>query len=88
MKEFKRNRGIQAYGCLDVAAYSLLEQNETALEMMEECAELEYLTQWREFVYFPFYDGIRDDPRFSAAMRKLGLAADRIRTEAVSEGLL
>jgi TolB-like protein/Tfp pilus assembly protein PilF len=88
MKGFPRNRGVYAYGCLDVAAYSLLDENETALNMMEECAELEYLTDWRQFAFSPLYDGIRDDPRFSAAMRKLGQAAGRLRAQAISEGLL
>lgn len=88
MAHLQRNHGAGAIGFKDVAAYALLGQREQALAALEECAELEYLSDWQELKLMPQYDSIRDDPRFSAALARLSAAAERAHSRAVSEGLL
>jgi TolB-like protein/Flp pilus assembly protein TadD len=88
MKTLKRNRGADAYGFLDVGAYAMLGQTEQALTALEECAELEYLSNWQGLKFLPHYDAIRGDPRFSAALSRLNAATELARKRAISEGLL
>ena len=88
MKTLKRNRGSTAYGFLDVRAYAVLGQTEQALTALEECAELEYLSNWQGLKFLPHYDAIRDDPRFSSALSRLSAATELARKRAISEGLL
>jgi len=59
-----------------------------ALTALEECAELEYLSNWQGLKFLPHYDAIRDDPRFSAALSRLSAATERARKRAIPEGLL
>lgn len=84
----QRNHGANAFGFLDVRIYALLGQREKALLALEECADLEYLSDWAGLKVLPHYDSIRDDPRFSAALDRLSAAAEIARQRAVSEGLL
>jgi TolB-like protein len=86
--DLPRNRGGDAFGYSDVQAYALLGQREAALLALEECAELGYLSGWQELGFHPFYDSIRDDPRFGAAVTRLDIAANEARARAVDEGLL
>jgi hypothetical protein len=55
---------------------------------LEECAELEYLTNWQCLKFLPHYNSIRDDSRFSAALTRLSAAANLARKRAIDEGLL
>jgi TolB-like protein/Tfp pilus assembly protein PilF len=83
-----RNRGAHATGFLDVQAYALLGQTERALQALEECANLEYLSGWQGLGHLPHYDSLRGDPRFNAAVDRLRRAADAARERAAAEGLL
>lgn len=84
----QRNRGILAFGFLDVQIYALLGRREEALAALEACADLEYLSGWQGLKFLPHYDSIRDDPRFTAVVSRLSASAGRARNRAVSEGLL
>ena len=88
MESLYRNRGLNAYGFMDVQAHALLGNTEEALEGLEECAELGYLTDWQGLKYLPHYDSIRDDSRFRVAIAALQAASDKARARAESEGLL
>lgn len=85
---FKRNRGANAFGYLDVSVYAMLGQTEKALTALEECADLEYLSNWQGLKFLPHYDSIRADPRFSSALSRLSAAARAERERAMLEGLL
>jgi TolB-like protein len=88
MQSLKRNRGASAYGFSDVEAYSILGQTENALAALELAVDIEYLNGWQALNFMPHYDAIRDDPRFTTALRNLAAAADEARKRAVDEGLL
>jgi TolB-like protein len=88
MQNLQRNRGGSAYGMNDVRAHALLGDREAALTALEECAQTGYLSQWTELKYAPFYDAIRDDPRFTAALERFERMADAAREQAIAQGLL
>ncbi len=83
-----RNRGLNATGFQDVMAYALLAQTEQALQALEECAELGYLTGWQGLKFLSHFDSIRGDPRFTAALESLSRSAAEAREQAAAEGLL
>ncbi len=88
MKPLARNRGMTAYGFDDVSAYALLGETDAALDALEQCARIGYLTGWQGLRYMAQYDSIREEPRFMAAVSKLSAAADAARERAEAEGLL
>ncbi len=88
MRNLQRNRGGSAYGMIDVRAHALLGNREAALTALEECAEIGYLSEWTELKYSPFYDTIRDDPRFTSALERFERMADAAREQAIAQGLL
>ena len=88
MAGLQRNHGADAYGFSDVAAHALLGASDAALDALEDCAALPYLTGWQSLRFHPFFDTLRENPRFFTALRQLDAAATEARNRAVEEGLL
>lgn len=88
MEGAARNRGARAYGFADVEAYALLGETERALQALEECIELRYLSGWQGLRFKPHVDSLRGDPRFDSALARLSEIAAEERSRAESEGLL
>lgn len=88
MASGQRARGWYAFGNLDVAVYALLGERERALAALAEVAEMGYLTQWQLLKLAPYFESIREDPRFKRALVMLREKAAEQRERARQEGLL